>query len=123
MTVASAGDEQFEVALQPTLSPETAALLEKLLVFYDRLAAQGNDDIKVRRQAAKATRRVGDIRLHLGQTELALLLDVGHCLISGEDAADFHDDSAAIFVFLAPGSFSRELTCTGGNVRNCVCNL
>jgi serine/threonine protein kinase len=72
LTVASAGDEQFEVALQPTLSPETAALLEKLLVFYDRLGEQANNDPKVRRQAAKATRRVGDIRLHLGQTERAL---------------------------------------------------
>jgi serine/threonine protein kinase len=72
LTVASAGEEQMEVALQPTLSPETAALLEKLLAFYDRLAGQGNNDSKVRRQAAKATRRVGDIRLHLGQTEQAL---------------------------------------------------
>jgi serine/threonine protein kinase len=72
LTVASAGEEQIEVALEPTLSPETAALLEKLLVFYDRLAGQGNTDSKVRRQAAKGTRRVGDIRLHLGQTEQAL---------------------------------------------------
>jgi serine/threonine protein kinase/tetratricopeptide (TPR) repeat protein len=72
LTVASADGEQVEVAMQPTLSPETAALLEKLLVFYDRLTAQGNKDSKVRRQAAKANRRVGDIQLLLGQTEHAL---------------------------------------------------
>jgi serine/threonine protein kinase len=72
LAVAGAGDEEVEVALQPTLSPETAALLKKLLVFYDRLAEQGNNDSKVRRQAARANRRVGDIQLLLGQTDHAL---------------------------------------------------
>jgi eukaryotic-like serine/threonine-protein kinase len=65
-------DDEIEMALEPTLSPETAALLEKLLVFYDRLAEQGNNDFKVRRQAAKANRRVGDIQRLLGQVPQAL---------------------------------------------------
>jgi tetratricopeptide (TPR) repeat protein/tRNA A-37 threonylcarbamoyl transferase component Bud32 len=72
LTLTGGGDETVEVALQPTVSPETAAMLEKLLLFYDRLAQQGADDSKVRRQAARATRRVGDIRLHLGLTAQAL---------------------------------------------------
>jgi serine/threonine protein kinase len=72
LTFATDEEEEIEVALEPTLSPETAALLEKLLVFYDRLAEQGTDDGKIRRQAAKATRRVGDIRRLLGQTNQAL---------------------------------------------------
>jgi serine/threonine protein kinase len=100
LTVASAGEEQFEVALQPTLSPETAALLEKLLVFYDRLAAQGNDDTKVRRQAAKATRRVGDIRLHLGQTEQALEA-YEHAVSKYKDLAKQFPDDTALMTELA----------------------
>jgi serine/threonine protein kinase len=72
LTFVSVDGQEVEVTLQPALSPETAALLEKLLAFYDRLAEQGNNDSKVRQQAAKANRRVGDIRLHLGQTEQAV---------------------------------------------------
>lgn len=55
------------VPVQPVLSKEAAALLEHMLAFYDRLAAQGDDDAKLRRKVAEANRRVGDIRQRLGQ--------------------------------------------------------
>jgi tetratricopeptide (TPR) repeat protein len=96
LTVASADGEQIEVALQPTLSPETAALLEKLLVFYDRLTEQGNNDSKVRRQAAKANRRVGDIQLLLGQTEHALEAYQRSVALYKELVSQFPDDFALI---------------------------
>jgi serine/threonine protein kinase len=93
LTLASAGGQQLEVSLQPTLSPETAALLEKMLVFYDRLAEQGHNDSKVRRQAIKATRRVGDIRLHLGQMEQAREAYQRAALGYADLAKQFPDDA------------------------------
>jgi serine/threonine protein kinase len=48
-------------------SRETAALLQELLIFYDRLAEQTGDNSKVRLRSAIASRRVGDIRQRLGQ--------------------------------------------------------
>ncbi len=56
----------------PILSKETAALLEEMLPFYDRLAQQiGNgDDLRFR--TAEANRRVGAIRQRLGQSEDAV---------------------------------------------------
>jgi serine/threonine protein kinase len=61
--------EEFAVPAQPVLSKETAALLEHMLAFYDRLAEQGGDDARVRRKVAEANRRVGDIRQRLGHFE------------------------------------------------------
>ena len=58
-------------AIQMRASRETAMLLEGLLVFYDRLAAQDDDDPCINRQSAVASRRVGDIRLCLGQLDQA----------------------------------------------------
>jgi tetratricopeptide (TPR) repeat protein len=56
---------------QVPVSNQTAALLENLLVFYDRLAEQAGDDFPVMLEAAIASRRVGDIRQRLGQLEQA----------------------------------------------------
>ncbi len=58
--------EEVAVPAQPVLSKETAALLEHMLAFYDRLAEQGGDDARLRRKVAEANRRVGDIRQRLG---------------------------------------------------------
>jgi serine/threonine protein kinase len=58
-------------AMQARASRETALLLENLLAFYDRLAAQGGEDRCVTIQSAVASRRVGDIRLCLGQLDRA----------------------------------------------------
>lgn len=62
-------DEAIAVPAQPVLSKETAALLEHMLAFYDRLAEQGGDDARLRRKVAEANRRVGDIRQRLGHFE------------------------------------------------------
>ena len=62
---------EIQMPVQPVLSKEAASLLERLLVFYDRLAAQGSDDADLRRKGADANRRVGDIRAALGQFEQA----------------------------------------------------
>jgi serine/threonine protein kinase len=61
--------EEITVPAQPVLSKEAAALLEHMLKFYDRLAAQGGDDARLRRKVAEANRRVGDIRQRLGHFE------------------------------------------------------
>jgi tetratricopeptide (TPR) repeat protein len=52
-------------------SEKTAALLENLLVFYDRLAEQAGNDRRVILESAIASRRVGDIRQRLGQIDHA----------------------------------------------------
>jgi serine/threonine protein kinase len=64
--------EKITVPVQPVLSRETAALLESMLVFYDRLARQSVGDVSLQRKVAEANRRVGDIRQRLGQNEESL---------------------------------------------------
>ncbi len=63
------GDESNVINLTapPPLSRETAALLEDLLIFYGKLAAQTDDTTLLRLKTADASRRVGDIRCQLGQ--------------------------------------------------------
>ncbi len=60
----SGGDR---TAMQLHASEETAALLEGLLVCYDRLAEQAGANGQVQLQSAIACRRIGDIRQLLGQ--------------------------------------------------------
>lgn len=57
--------------MQVAPSEETAALLQNLLVFYDRLAEQTGSSLQVLLQSAVASRRVGDIRQRLGQWDSA----------------------------------------------------
>lgn len=61
------GDE-FDIPVQPVLTQETADLLTDLLAFYDRFAALDINNVRLRSEAAKATRRVGDIQQRLGNT-------------------------------------------------------
>ncbi len=61
----------IQATVQPVLSKEAASLLERLLVFYDELAAHGGGDPAFRGKSADANRRVGDIRAALGQFEQA----------------------------------------------------
>jgi len=56
---------------QPSVSPETAKVLESLLVFYDRLAQQVDEQSQVAFEAGVALRRMGDIRQRLGQYDQA----------------------------------------------------
>ena len=60
--------EEFEIPVQPVLSQQTAVLLTDLLTFYDRFAELNIGNIELRADAAKATRRVGDIQQRLGKT-------------------------------------------------------
>ncbi len=67
LSVVSDTGEEITVPVQPVLSKEAAALLEHMLDFYDRLAAQEGGDARLQRKVAQANRRVGDIRQRLGQ--------------------------------------------------------
>ena len=69
LTVVDDTGKEITVPVQPVLSKEAAVLLERMVAFYDRLAAQGGDDAKLRRKVAEANRRVGDIRQRLGHYE------------------------------------------------------
>jgi tetratricopeptide (TPR) repeat protein len=71
LTFEVADGEDIEVPLQMPLSRDTAALLEQLLVFYDRLADHGGRSDQLRGKQALARRRVGDIQYRLGQLEPA----------------------------------------------------
>ena len=71
LTVEGADSTTVDVPAAPALSKEAAALLEDLLAFYDRLARQVGNDRTLRRKAAEANRRVGDIRQSLGQSAQA----------------------------------------------------
>ncbi len=64
--------EGNEIPLQPALSPETAALLEELLEFYDQLAEQEINGRTLAGDIAKANRRVGDIHRQLGNHQKSL---------------------------------------------------
>ena len=71
LSLEDSSEGDIEIPVQPVLSKEAAALLEHLLVFYDRLAAQESEDAAFRIKAADASRRVGDIRRTLGQFDQA----------------------------------------------------
>ena len=65
--------EQIDIPYQPSVSPQTAALLETLVLAYQDLADQGAADASAAEQLvsqqkiAVAHRRVGDMRQRLGQ--------------------------------------------------------
>lgn len=67
----SSEEETVATVLPPVLTKQSAALLDEMLIFYDKLAAEGNQDARYRERFAEANRRVGDIRQRLGQNELA----------------------------------------------------
>jgi tetratricopeptide (TPR) repeat protein len=98
-TDATGSDEN---SMRPALSPDTAAVLESMLTFYDRLAEQSSDNKRFRRKAAQANRRIGDIRQHLGQFDEAVAaydraLDIYRALDETDDAADFAREQANIY--------------------------
>ncbi len=65
-------DEEIDTSVSPpVLTKQSAALLDEMLLFYDKLAAEGNEDDQYRERLAEANRRIGDIRQRLGQPELA----------------------------------------------------
>lgn len=71
-TMSGTGSVEMAIPSPPVISKETAALLEEMLPFFDRLADQTGEDTELRRKTAEANRRVGDIRQLLGQYDQAV---------------------------------------------------
>lgn len=59
------------LSVRPAVSSETAALLEHLLKYYNRLADEGDNSVDYRRRIAEAHRRIADIYHRLGDYSLA----------------------------------------------------
>jgi len=59
--------ELFAVQPQLPLSKDVTKLLDKLLLFYDQLSKQAENDPDIIFQSIKAHRRVADIQLRLGE--------------------------------------------------------
>ena len=72
LTIASAQGQSIRIVGQSAISKETATLLEEMLPFYDRLAAQMDGDVILQHRAAGARRRIGDIRRRLGHYAQAI---------------------------------------------------
>lgn len=60
-----------EASIQAFVTGKDAALLESMLKFYDQFAEQNQTNVSLRRESARAARRVGDIQRRLGQAEKA----------------------------------------------------
>jgi tetratricopeptide (TPR) repeat protein len=115
VALSGASGAELAVPLAPALSSETAAVLENLLPFYDRLAVDGSGNEQLRVEAAKATRRTGDIRAHLGQADKAraaygLALVLFEKLAADAPAAKYETEIAGIHNAL--GIIARN----GGNI-------
>jgi len=100
MTVEVDEGEEVELTARPALSKENAALLDDLLPFYDRLAEQYGDDVRLRSEAAKANRRVGDIQQRLGNFSQAAAA-YGRAIAKYEDLADSEGDPDEIVAEIA----------------------
>jgi tetratricopeptide (TPR) repeat protein len=61
-----------DLAAEPRAEQTRRRLLEKALRFYEELLARESDDLTVRWELARATRRVGDIHRQLGSYPKAL---------------------------------------------------
>ena len=74
--VARPPDEESEEDWVPStyeapVTAKDAALLERMLSFYDQFARQNDSDLNLDMESARARRRVGDIQRSLGQYEKA----------------------------------------------------
>ncbi len=90
------GIGQPEAQLRFVVSDHSAAVLEEALEFYDRFAHQNAHSPRLKRDTAKAYRRVGDILARLGRNvdaELAYRRSAGTLQ---ELLADRHGDSKVV---------------------------
>ncbi len=71
LTLGGSDGATVSTVSQPGVSTETAALLEELLPYYDRLADQSGEDPMLAERSADAIHRIADIRRRLGQYEQA----------------------------------------------------
>lgn len=58
-------------SVSPNVTDDDAAILQSLLVFFDELAENNGDNDQLKRQAAAARKRAGDIYIRLGQLSKA----------------------------------------------------
>jgi eukaryotic-like serine/threonine-protein kinase len=98
----AADEDEDAPAPAVVVSKEAAALLEKLLSFYDRFAHDNGDNPRVQKEAARAYRRVGELKQRLGQyagaeaaSRRALEL-YGNLARDAARAADFAREVAAL---------------------------
>jgi len=71
VTLENSQGDTITIPVQAVLSRETAVLLQDLLVFYDRLAAQDADNRELQCETARAYQRVGMIHHYLSHVEEA----------------------------------------------------
>ncbi len=64
-------DDAISVSIQPTVSNETAVILEELLAFYEQFSEQYQNRVELKRSFARAKIKIADIRLLLGQWQAA----------------------------------------------------
>jgi tetratricopeptide (TPR) repeat protein len=64
-------EDGAEPPFHPVVSPEMSALLQKLLKIYDQFSEQNSDNPRLQHSAARAHRRIGDLRQWLGDWEKA----------------------------------------------------
>ena len=112
LTVVDDTGKEITVPVQPVLSKEAAALLERMVAFYDRLAAQGGDDARLRRKVAEANRRIGDIRQRLGHYEESKAAYVRSIELY-KQLAEAPGEAAEISARISPGFRTNLATCTG----------
>jgi serine/threonine protein kinase/Tfp pilus assembly protein PilF len=77
---------------QKELTAEDRQLLEKILTLYQECAKQNSDDPQVRLKTAEAYRRIGGIRVDLGEAEQAEAAYQHALAISSKLATEFPDD-------------------------------
>jgi len=68
---AVAAEEDSVPEYQPMVSAKDAKILENLLQFYDRFAAQNQGNARLQLETARANQKVGQIQNRLGQFEKA----------------------------------------------------
>ena len=86
------GGDFGEVPSSTLLSKDSAALLERMLPFYDRLAQQSGTSEQLRTETADANRRVGAIRQRLGQLDEAAKAYQRAIALYKQTGARFSDD-------------------------------
>lgn len=109
-TLEDSAGEEIDVPLEPVLSKQNAELLEHMLVLYERLAEQDQDDPHLERRVADANGRLGDIHQRLGNVEqseaaYAKAIDLYRALASQPDDANeyrveiarMHNEMANVF--------------------------
>jgi tetratricopeptide (TPR) repeat protein len=93
---AGPGGDETEPTVPPVVTREVAALLHNLLQFYDDFGERNRSDPRLRREIARAHRRVGDIQQRLGQLDQAEVAYRRALALDEEPAAGPRGDADAV---------------------------